>query len=314
MFRLSDKKIRKELKEALKKANAKFKAVGAEVHLNYFDELAKLFHSNRRDSRKYYKKKSLQNDYNSIYLACISFLALSVYHEGAYEEELLPVNWLSESGKPNPNFVLRRLLTSLLNDSLAIKFLLKEGFDVQARILLRSTLELTWQILILFYNRDDFSRYCKAEFSDEIKKTYFSLFSRDKTYNKLKEIESALTNEFEHEMLNSLKKHRQENFDFYSHIAHNSFNSVVFGSMNFIPNTDGLTDGIFGGVTEATEQTLKALNYNLWYFIMIFIAIMVAKYRKNLTNLEGEFWGEVFILYSFIKLSQPFKPPTKNAV
>lgn len=312
MFRLSNKKVRHKLKKALRVANKRFQSEGAKVHLGYFDEIAKMFHSKRRDARKYYKKKSYQDDYNSIYLACISFISLSVFHKNAYEEELLPADWLNEDGRPNPNFVLRRLLTSLLNDSLSIKFLLKEGFDVQARTLLRSTLELTWQILILFFYRSDFIKYCDAESDDKIKEAYFTLFARDKTYKKLKNIESTLSSEFEQEMLNSLKKQRKENFDFYSHIAHNSFNSVVLGSMNFVPNTNGLSDGFLGGVTEATGQTLKTLNYSLWYFIMIFIGIVGAKYRKNLTNLGGELWGEAFILYSFINNPEPFKHFQKN--
>ncbi|HCY16090.1 MAG: hypothetical protein A2Z93_10885 [Curvibacter sp. GWA2_64_110] len=230
--------------------------------------------------------------------ACIGLLALSL-HTKEEEQQLFRADWLSESKLPNPNHILQCMLTQLANFSLSASVLLERGLDNPARALCRHTMELSQQILALMYSRDDFRIYIGGH--DEKSSTHIwnALFAKGKLNRRLSEIEERLG--FDAEMVDHMRAHRSSNYAFYSQAVHHSYIATTVGS--YSPRFDGSWHslGVFGGENAAVETTFRSLNFTLWYFLLVFFAILDKHHRIRPRNAKELFWLEAFMLHFCVK-------------
>lgn len=163
-MRLINKEIRSYIKSNLNKYNNNYQFIDSpKFTLGRLDEIFRLNRQTRKESGKLCRSHLNRHlSIANILSASIFILTCSIYNEKD-EDGMLPKQWINYSGKPNPNIVFGTLLTQLTQLSISITELTEKGLDNAARIVLRSAIELTWQILILLYNREDLIRYEKHE-------------------------------------------------------------------------------------------------------------------------------------------------------
>ena len=208
-------------------------------------------------------------------------------------DSFFPEDWISESMKPDPDFVFSKFIVQVANYSLSVMSLAERGLDNSARALLRITNELIWEILVLVAYRDLLREYVKAETPEESTKVWYKLFGRGKLARKLSKLETELgvPDEYSSRKANL----RRQNQQFYSQAVHLSFSATIYGAFGFEFDKDHLNLGILGSPSKASRMTINDLNTELDYFIYVFLLII--KRMHNLkTNLKNEWWYNSLVL------------------
>jgi hypothetical protein len=102
----------------------------------------------------------LEPELSIAYFGTLTLGMTSVVAE--HDTPVLPANWIAADGRPDPNFVFAKMLTSLANSALGIVHLIERGIEEPARVVLRSFLELSWITCLALARRDIMIAYCKA--------------------------------------------------------------------------------------------------------------------------------------------------------
>lgn len=211
-------------------------------------------------------------------IACLAMIFACI-NEEKRKDYPLPSNWISRSGRPNPNFVIRSLVGQVTDHSLSTLNLIRQGMDNSARALLRVTDELIWQSLVIISYQDDMKEYVKAETPGEANKTWQRLFGRGRLIRKIESLERDFG--FDEEYLGSMTKWRREAMAFYSQGVHHSYVATAVGlySLDLDEKTTG--HGIFGAPKVGLRGTINHLNFQLFYFIHSFYNILEKKHSVN---------------------------------
>lgn len=292
--------LREFFKENLKKYNDKYGHIDASnFTLGSLDEIFKL---NRKERKKSQSACLHHLDRHlglaNILTACIFTLTCSVHAE-KNENGILPQNWINESGKPSPNSVFGGLLTQLTQLSISITELTERGLDNSARIILRSVIELTWQILILVYFREDLKQYVKAESFDEVSQTWWNLFGKGKIQKKLQQIEEDLAvNSSER---NFLKKERKDVYQFFSESVHHGYVNTVVASIVWKFEEEAGAWCALGGASSRSDGTLATFINTSLYFIDMFVLILNKYHGTYFEKLPDLYWKESLILRDCVK-------------
>jgi hypothetical protein len=231
-------------------------------------------------------------------ISCIGLLALSMYRE-KHKSQIFPVNWLNESGRPNANHVLQCMLAQLANYSLSAALSLEIGLDNPARALCRVISELSEQVLVLAYSRDDFKSYIKGKDPKSSTAIWYTLFAKGKLNRRLNEIETKLG--FGAEITSYMSSMRRSNNEFYSQAVHHSYIASMVGAQRSKFGGSDLRLGVFGGENSTIEPTVNYLNFSLWSFLISFFAILDKHHRLHPQHPEDSFWMEAFMLYFCVK-------------
>lgn len=231
-------------------------------------------------------------------ISCVGLLAVSMYSE-KHESQLFPVNWLDESGRPNANHVLQCMLAQLANYSLSAALSLEMGLDNPARALCRVISELSEQVLVLTYSRDDFQSYIKNDDEKSSTAIWYTLFAKGKLNKRLNEIEAKLG--FDAETRSYMSSMRRSNYEFYSQAVHHSYIANMVGAQVSKFGGSNLRLGVFGGENSTTEATVNYLNFSLWFFLVCFFAILDKHHGLHPQHPKDSFWMEAFMLYFCVK-------------
>ncbi|MCL5974765.1 MAG: DUF5677 domain-containing protein, partial [Gammaproteobacteria bacterium] len=226
-----------------------------------------------------------------LFAVSLGLLTMSFNSEES-SENLLPLDWISDSLTPNPNFVIQALLSQITTYSQSIIKLCQNGFDNPARALVRVTIELIQQTLVLTANKHDLRSYVNAHEDHEASMVWHKLFGKGKLDKKLTEIEKELG--LTDDLINSTKTARQGAHTFYSQNIHHSFTASCVGSRAWSFDDDSSRISLFGGASTSLRVPLNELNTNLWYFNTVFLSILKKIHGIKLSNPEKGFWLPYF--------------------
>jgi len=237
----------------------------------------------------------------SLSISCTGLLALSMYSE-EQKAQFFPIDWLSNSARPNANHIMQCMLTQLTNYSLGAITLLEMGLDNPARALCRLIYELSHQILALTFSRDIFKLYIEGHDEKSSTKIWHQLFAHGKLNKHLNSIEEMLG--FDAQLRAYMLSMRKENYEYYSQDVHHSFIANTVGS--YFPKFDGtsLPLGVFGGENSTIESTVRYLNFSLWYFLLCYFAILDKQHsvlQQDPQNPRDRFWQDACAMYFCIK-------------
>lgn len=217
-------------------------------------------------------------------------------------ENVFPQDWLSESLRPIPDFILLQLFCQLSNLSTSLVHMVEIGQDSSARVLLRAIEELFQIILIISADKNDFKRYSiKGSNSDsEIMHKYFSTKKRQ---TKLAAIEKRLG--FEENQIEERAGFRTALHKNFSGSVHSSPISSVVGSMVWSFDKDLGHIGLVGGCNKLSRSTLGHFIASSDLFLEMFIQILEKinkfKFPEDRTKLWNNTKATSLILRSLLE-------------
>lgn len=227
-----------------------------------------ILNSSVEESRKI-QEQELSDELLLVNLACLSIGALAI------------VSFDSEGGNKvlSKEFAAKDLflstwLTNIANTGRSIVRLCEDGFDTQAKMLVRALHERTRQAVILFYSDEDFEKWHDPDSTDNGRSVHYDLFSKKDRLNKRYHIiERSLANsrsEYDHELVN----YRRSSDAFFSESVHGSGASVLLGSFAFEHNSESVNPATFGRASSASISTLSHTSFDLLYFLLVFDALL----------------------------------------
>lgn len=186
-----------------------------------------------------------------------------------------------------PNAVVANLLVQTCNYSLSIVNLIETGLGTPARTLLRSLQELCWLTLTICFEREKMERYCNLRSSENIEEQWYKYFRPAKLKNSIKRLESTLG--FSFDLIMELDEIRDISYRVDSNFSHHRYQESMATAYKrkeeiYVPN-------LFGSLDEGCRETLKYLNFNLWY---LFKAIMRIFYEIH--HWQDVEFSEVWLL------------------
>lgn len=243
-------------------------SLGQEVSLclSELDEFIDSFEELRQDSRE----ECLQHLADEVFLtnisiACVAFLTLEALRERQ--------NKLFDSSFPANNTHLIGNLTFIANTGICVSRLCQEGFDTQARILLRSLSESIYQTLIVFSSAEDFEQHLKAETPEESKVVWYQLFAKRRLYKKLAQVELQVG--FPREYTQPMIQWRENNEKFYSQSVHHASVAAYIGAWASSFDSDRWEPALLGNASAASRSTMSVLNHEMLYFVLLMHKVLV---------------------------------------
>jgi hypothetical protein len=230
---------------------------------------------------------SLDLNVSVLGIATLSMVTMVIDNPQETLDIFLPTN------SAHPNFVLRCLLTNIVNNTIGILKLLEAGLNTPASVVLRNTLELSWLTIVIAYDEDKMKSYAGDIDHKEERKRYNQHFAAKKLVEKLAEIELKLG--LDSEATNDLGKKRDHAYGYYSRIVHGSYISQLFGAFDMENQEDKKQWYIFGSVTLDTQRMIYELNMAIFYLITSLIRILI--YKNILQKPHNQKWTQVLACY-----------------
>lgn len=139
-----------------------------------------------------------------------------------------PINprWKESIEIKEVELVVESMLCQITNYSLAVIKLVEEGFDLQARVLLRSLMEVVETTLVITADEKYMNDYCRGKDVDSAAIIWSENFRRKSINEVLYHIEQTLMEEKNQEILSFLTRHRKDAYKFYSSILHGFFTPI----------------------------------------------------------------------------------------
>lgn len=177
-------------------------------------------------------------------------------------------NWLfPENVKANPNLVLESLLVNVANQSFSIMNLATLGYAWPARIIFRSTLELTWLTLILVSEREKMLLYCKNASDKEERALFSKHFSGSKLQQSLTGIEQKL--QFAEDQKLMYSNFRSEAYTLFTKHVHNSFAATILGTRApSIDNPQNFEYALFNTPSIPSINIISSLNQQVLFYLI----------------------------------------------
>jgi hypothetical protein len=196
-----------------------------------------------------------------LYALAFGHLAIAV-HPNAGNAGPFPATWINPTGKPDPNFILSQGLVQVVNNALAVVRLSCDGFDPQARVLVRVTGELTWQLAVLFSSPELIGMYAGAQTEDEENRVWWDLFGRGRLLKRMQELDELIG--LPPHVSAALHQHRRGHQRYYSNSVHPSVTVVGLGSHSRSFGESRFRWALFGAVGTASAGTLGAVIESLF--------------------------------------------------
>ncbi|HXU92711.1 MAG TPA: DUF5677 domain-containing protein [Gallionella sp.] len=232
------------------------------------------------------------------------FISKSHKHPGTaidkhYLEEIFLINLLlvtfgslvllTRKGTPNgaedENVILRKdfagkdihlcsFLNNICNTATAAMNLIKQGYDTQARILIRTLDERIYQCMVLFASSEDYENWGKAEEQEDAKQAHYDLFSRKgRILKRVSELEEKYLGLSDHK--NEIQAWRKERESYYSMAVHGAASAVLIGSASFALEDDSAhIPNLFGIPSSASSGTLSHMIYQLHGLLLLLPEIL----------------------------------------
>ncbi len=169
-------------------------------------------------------------------------------------------NWLFPKNiETNPNLVLESLLVNVANQSFSIMNLATLGYAWPARILLRSTIELTWLSIVLVSERGKMLLYCQNLTDKEERSLFSKHFSGSKLQQALTKIEENLQFTEDQKILYS--NARSEAHTLSTKHVHNSFVATILGTRApSLDNPNNFEYALFNTPSTPAISVVSSLN------------------------------------------------------
>lgn len=238
--------------------------------------------------------EKLRDELSVSYLPVIHSGLLSMTLHGSSDSiRMFQEEWY-ESLQVNPNTAILHILVQISNISMSVVVLVRKGFDAQAKMLLRSLLELINICIVIMAQKDKMIEYCKGRDENTAKSVWTRSF-RTKPVSKLvTKIENSLSFEGVEALIFDLTKNdRRELYKFLSNIAHGSFYTASLGSYSRESAEGTYFLNVFGKYTYASSKTLADLSVLLLYFLVMFDCILREVHNFSFPDNGEPFWGMI---------------------
>jgi hypothetical protein len=215
------------------------------------------------DSQKHFKKEIELIDFIAAVLGGLAFFTMANQRNE---------NILLSSTYPSSDWKFHAHLTDLINTFISIKELCLNGFDTQARSLVRVLDERIYQNLILFSSPEDYRVWADGESS---KQAHFELFSKKKSiFKKIRALDEKYLNQKNAQEALAIRKEYEE---YYSDSIHEASLSIYAGSLAY--PFGNLDDGpfvstLYGRASSCSYQTLHHTIGQMAYFVIMIGAIL----------------------------------------
>lgn len=179
-------------------------------------------------------------------------------------------------------------LANIVNTSISIVDLSMNGFDSQARMLLRSLDEYALKIPVLFSCADDFNAWHQAQEMDVSKQAHYELFAKKQAlFKKYQKLEKECFSEAHFTEIEDLKY----SHDFYSMFVHGASIASSIGAYAFDFEKDNVLPNIFGRASIGSISTLQSTLSILLRFSMLIRIVLLRFHNWNPkpTNESDEF-------------------------
>ena len=228
------------------------------------------------ESNSHFQKEVRLIDYIS---ASLGALFLATLCNSDKENEILDKSY------PAKDMWLGAHLVNIVNTTLSIKDLCLNGFDTQARSLVRALDERIYQALILFSSAKDYELW---KLTEDSKQAHYDLFSKKKSiFKKITQLNNKYLSlsTSDHDYYRSLMKESEK---YYSDCLHGASDSVIIGSMAY-PfgdlNNGPFISSIFGRASSCSYQTLHHVIGQMSYFSYMLNEILEDLHSiKNVSN------------------------------
>jgi hypothetical protein len=287
-------KIREFIRDKVHSLNKKYDYISDEIvtvdGLNYIFE--KNSEVREQSLQKALKNLDKQISSSNLLTCCLFTLACSVYSEKEIEG-ILPKQWISINGKPDPKHVFGFPITQLCQFAISVIELAEKGLDNAARVVLRSFIELTWQLIILLYYREDLKKYVVPEEQNDVNRVWWELFGKGKIQKKLSAIEENLG--FDSETREKYSNYRKDIYQFFSESVHHShINSIVSSVIwNFHEDSGAWT--ALGGAGLRSDATLTTLTTSGLYFLDMFFMILEDYHGTDICELDYHYFKDCLV-------------------
>lgn len=250
--------MRDYIDKSFRRSNRELRSVH-KMSLRELDQHLTTFDSIKRDA----KKLSVKHLDGEMFLAklpvaTLCYLALAA-NRPKDEPKIIARDF------PANDFQLACLLTRVINTSICIIQLIRDGFNTQARILVRSLDESLYQTLILLSDPGDYAAYHKVEDAGDTKRVWYELFGgKKRLFRKLAALERRLG--MSEAAAAEFMSWREERMEYFGEVIHNGVISTSWGSLAHDFEEDQMHLAILGHACPSGRMTLEHLITQLFHF------------------------------------------------
>ncbi len=200
------------------------------------------------------------------------------------------VNNFLENDKEKIGIVFHSMATQISNSMLSILILCNQSLDMQSGIMIRSTCELCYTLLVVLINKEKRKKYIEAAQKQQENKIWNEEF-RFKDLNKeLQIFEAKITNN-DKLVKKELSQFRRSIYTHYSEYTHNSFLTCLVNS--YERNDDSSASMCYNIWGEKSSRVKKYLNavadLNFFTLLDLFNYIIKNLEIKNYVGNDEEF-------------------------
>lgn len=214
-------------------------------------------------------------------LSYIGIMTISLLSFAITESNPISHQWLRESGRPDPNLILRNLLIQITNNLLSIIRLVTDGLEHSARIIFRSNCELIWLTSIVLYDKEKMFLYSSSTNSKKQKYAWNELLKPSKLKELISDIEKKVG--FDHQLATRMIEVRKSIYKFNSEVSHNSYVQSMVSSYSPNFNEDGnVYSTLYGNTSRGCLDLINNLNDLLFYFIIFVFFTIIEKHHYKI--------------------------------
>lgn len=204
-------------------------------------------------------------------------------------------NYIAEDVK-NYATVYQTLFTNISNDCLSIVNMLDNGFEFQARILVRNLFELIYTLLTVIINKEK----CKKYFEAAKQENGYAVWNKNFRMSKLNEEIYNYEKQVDQELADIMKKARTSSYSEYSSYTHNDFIYCFIGCHSTNKETEFVHYNLWGNYNYNAINILEAVNYLLWMFFLYFENMISKKgiFEKSefISTENYKYWNDAFLI------------------
>lgn len=209
--------------------------------------LLKDIHHNFKFSNHKYQKHSYIIDKTNLYIILFSHFPIACSELQIFDSKFVP-------NSKKVNFLMESFLCNFSNNILSILNLVINGFDYQASILIRNTVELSFLMMTLLIDSSKIKTYCNLA-NHNNPQVWRKNFSFKSLNDFLENYENKITKQHT-ELTNNMKSWRKNIYSLYSEHTHNAvLPSVVFSRSS--PINDKMYINLFGTYATRIDKLLE---------------------------------------------------------
>jgi hypothetical protein len=197
---------------------------------------------------------------------------------------------------PNPDLIVMSQLRQIANHGLAALRLIEDGLDNPARVVVRTLLELSLQLIAFSCDRKALTQYATARTPEEIKTLWYKLL---RSKQLLKQIEAIDNETAMPRSLNTFLVERWEKlYERYSQAVHPSLLALTVGSVGRRFETEIYESVLFGKAVEASRETVWSVLDTLSFVVTFYPQMLVALFGFSIPT-ANEQWRLYWNLRKF---------------